>query len=377
MQAASWGILVPDGGRGWRSQPSRRRRSCSGGWHPRSCRRPPCGATTTPLRARSRTRAGRGDRHVGHWRVGLPDYAITWSDEVYRIHGLDKRHHVPTIENAVAAYHPGDVQLVRDTLRRAEARCEEFEFTARLIRPDGEIRHVVSRGVPQLDRHGVVTALFGVFLDLTDQKRIEASLQRANREAAEANRALGALALEDCLTGLANRRRLDTALDTEFRRAGRNGRPLALIMLDVDHFKAYNDIYGHPAGDDCLRAIGGVLRTLTQRAGDLAARCGGEEFAVLMPDTDEAGAAWVAERIVDAVRALGLAHAGSDAGCVSISAGVAALIPLPGRDTAQTLCQAADTALYRSKDSGRGRVTRCFMQPDLSPPAPPRVPEWI
>src|SRR4051812_15660511 len=160
----------------------------------------------------------------------------------------------------------------------------------------------------------------------------------------------------DGLTGLANRRTFDQVLDREWARAAREAAPLALVMLDVDHFKAYNDLYGHPGGDYCLSRVAAVLRETLNRPGDVAARYGGEEFATVLPGTDLAGAAVVAEAMRAGVAALGMVHAGSPKHRrVTVSLGVAALAPGPLM-AEDELVKAADQALYRAKHEGRNRV---------------------
>ena len=171
-----------------------------------------------------------------------------------------------------------------------------------------------------------------------------------------ANRQLSVLVRQDGLTGLGNRRHFDDMLGTEYRRAMRMGTPLTLIMVDVDRFKAFNDLYGHPAGDACLQAVARALAGSLRRPADLAVRYGGEEFAVLLPSTDEAGALVSAQRIQDAIRGAAVPHAGSDGGAVSLSLGVAVLLPGEGGDGPAALVEAADTALYAAKRAGRNRV---------------------
>lgn len=165
------------------------------------------------------------------------------------------------------------------------------------------------------------------------------------------------LSSRDALTGLANRRQFDVALDTEFGRAVRNASTLALILLDVDRFKEYNDIYGHTAGDECLQKICRTIANVAaRRPGDLAARYGGEELAVLLPGTDVEAAALLAERIRAAVRALEIEHAGAIDGFVTLSAGVDALRPEAGAVQPKELVRGADKALYVAKSGGRNRV---------------------
>ncbi|MBW8846284.1 MAG: diguanylate cyclase [Burkholderiales bacterium] len=173
--------------------------------------------------------------------------------------------------------------------------------------------------------------------------------------------ALRASALTDGMTGLANRRRFDQDLRVECERARRSHESLALLLVDVDHFKRYNDRYGHVAGDACLRQIGAAIRACIRRPADLAARYGGEEFAVLLPQTDAAGASAMAQRIVDAVTALALPHADSPlGGACSVSVGWAAA--RPDQDAAvvdshgEALVEMADRRLYLAKAAGRGRV---------------------
>jgi len=189
------------------------------------------------------------------------------------------------------------------------------------------------------------------------QAQTEAELRQARDALETANKALSGLAMQDGLTGLANRRQFDLALASEFSRAARSGSTLALIMMDVDCFKQYNDLYGHAAGDECLRAVGrAVARVACRRAGDLAVRYGGDELAVLLPDTDLDGAVLVAQRICSAVRALNIEHARTAEGFVTLSAGVEALCPVGEKEQPTALIRAADKALYAAKAAGRNRV---------------------
>lgn len=187
------------------------------------------------------------------------------------------------------------------------------------------------------------------------RKRMDAA-----RSIARENRELFRLANRDGLTGISNRRQFDQALQVEFHRAATVGTPLALVMIDVDFFKAYNDRYGHQAGDVCLKAVSDVLRRFKVRAGDTVARYGGEEFAVLLPHTDLGGARLVAERIRQAVYEQGLVHADNPSGVVTVSVGVHSLVPAE-TDLPEGLLEMADGALYRAKSGGRNRV--CLAEP--------------
>ncbi len=181
--------------------------------------------------------------------------------------------------------------------------------------------------------------------------QLESELRR--RQMAEA--ALEELAATDELTGLANRRKFDDALAFEWRRAERENKPVSLLMLDADFFKAYNDTYGHQAGDKALRGIADCIRAGIKRPADLAARYGGEEFAVLLPATDHLGAFHIAEAIRARVFAMGLTHNKSLYGVVTASIGLACMYPRQIDDPAK-LWRAADDSLYLAKASGRNGV---------------------
>ncbi|MBE9554311.1 MAG: diguanylate cyclase [Proteobacteria bacterium] len=167
---------------------------------------------------------------------------------------------------------------------------------------------------------------------------------------------LESLTMTDGMTEIANRRRFDQHLDEEWRRCARMQIPLSAIMMDIDHFKAFNDNYGHTAGDDCIRDIARALTTVPTRAGDLVTRYGGEEFACLLPGTDAEGALTIAERLLDAVNDLAIPHAWSNVtSSVSISAGVGTVVPTSDGDP-EGLIRMADEMLYKAKNAGRDRV---------------------
>lgn len=183
------------------------------------------------------------------------------------------------------------------------------------------------------------------------------SLVVLTRRLDEANRELTRISSVDGLTGIANRRQFDEFLMREWGRAQRNGSPLGLLMCDVDFFKQYNDLYGHQAGDECLRAVASVLAYHVRRPTDLVARYGGEEFAVILPDTALAGATRVAESIREAVQALAMPHAaGGESGVVTVSIGVASLAPARELHQLAYLVRMADAGLYEAKGSGRNKV---------------------
>ena len=196
--------------------------------------------------------------------------------------------------------------------------------------------------------------LVAIRLDVSELMQGEQELRVLNARLAQLNEELSVQSQTDPLTGLANRRAFDQRLAEEVSRAARHGVPVSLLVVDIDHFKAYNDHYGHPAGDACLRRVASVLRECAGRPTDVVARVGGEEFAVLLPHQGTADALRIAERCMRGVEIAAIAHAGSPvAPHVTLSVGVAE--STDGQDAAALLA-AADAALYRAKREGRRRV---------------------
>lgn len=237
---------------------------------------------------------------------------------------------LPRVEKLVATLKRGETEEARMTYRTRHREKSEIwvESTLRITRKvNGEIDGVVA-----------------ISRDMTQQKHMEGRL--------------AILAIEDGLTGLANRRRFDERLEEEWARAYRERTPLALLMIDLDHFKSYNDEYGHRAGDECLRAVARIMAAEAQRTMDVVARYGGEEFAMLLPNTDAAGCARIGERIRRAIREAGMPHAlNLPSGLVTASVGGAICQPASERSaTSASLVEAADRALYTAKDGGRDRL---------------------
>jgi diguanylate cyclase (GGDEF)-like protein/PAS domain S-box-containing protein len=193
------------------------------------------------------------------------------------------------------------------------------------------------------------------FNDITERKQAEEKLQ-------DAYRAVETLAMTDALTGLANRRRFDQCLSSEWRRALRERQALSLLMIDADLFKLYNDAFGHLCGDSCLKQIAEAAQDVVERPGDLVARFGGEEFAVILPNTPNVGALQVANEICAALRARQLPHPSNPNGIVTISVGCATMVPPADKHSAH-LVEQADQALYKAKQQGRNQVCNLDASP--------------
>lgn len=185
--------------------------------------------------------------------------------------------------------------------------------------------------------------------------RMQRALVKLTAQLNEANQELQRLSMTDGLTGIANRRLFDELLVREWRRCARIGKPLSLVLLDVDHFKKYNDRYGHQAGDECLKVVAKQVAAAAPRPGDLAARYGGEEFVLVLGETDGDGARWVAERLCNQVIGLKMMHEDSPHDYVTVSCGVSSV--QPGDDLSiDRLVKTADKALYQAKERGRNGV---------------------
>ncbi len=214
---------------------------------------------------------------------------------------------------------------------------------------EGAERHFIITAKPLLDAKGRVEGIVESFQEITDRKRAEEALATSNRK-------LETLSNTDGLTGIANRRHFDEVLAREYARHARSGASLSLILLDIDHFKAFNDLYGHVAGDECLQRVARVIADCAIRPADLAARYGGEEFACILPETERSGALDVAEKIRQRIMACAIPHQGSAvADHVTASLGVAT-VTCTDQSSAVEVVSQVDELLYRAKSSGRNRV---------------------
>jgi diguanylate cyclase (GGDEF)-like protein/PAS domain S-box-containing protein len=257
--------------------------------------------------------------------MGMEAFALIYPEDLPSLVAIATRNFAPGVEPARAA--------VR--MRKKDGTLVWIEFTARVVRDPstGEAKEAV------------VT-----MRDITERKMLEDKLST--------------LALTDGLTGLANRRAFDEALDREWKRTLREGSQISLLLLDIDHFKGFNDQYGHQVGDDCLRAVAAAVSRAV-RATDIAFRYGGEEIAVILPSTEMAGAVEVGEKVRAAVEALQIRFAGLPAGggWLTVSVGVATALSRQGGTMRmpESLLLAADNALYKAKREGRNQVATALL----------------
>lgn len=263
--------------------------------------------------------------------------------------------------------HPDDRRDVSARFdRMLTGKVGVFEATYRVRHKNKLWVWIFSRGkIVERDADSRPLRVLATSIDVSRQKQAEEELsatirqrEQLERELVEANRRLTALSEIDPLTELPNRRKFDQVLALETRRRERSRSPLAVLMIDVDHFKAFNDLYGHPEGDECLRLVAETLRSKVKRSGDMVARYGGEEFVAVLADTDENEAVAVAQNMLSAIHQLKVPHAGSDAGIVTLSIGVSLIETgaKSGIRAGEIVLRAADRALYAAKQDGRNVV---------------------
>ena len=269
----------------------------------------------------------------------------------------------------VSQIHPDDAERVSGVFESLiDGSVERTSVTNRIRHRDGhwvwvEVEFRSIRDPQTGEPSGIIGAMRNVSL----RKSLEIELAAAHQR-------LEALARQDALTGLANRRSFDEMLPQYYRRAKQGRESFTIVMIDVDRFKLFNDRYGHPAGDDCLRRVGGAIAASIRQTRDVAARYGGEEFALLLPETDEESAALVADRIRQNVERLAIEHRGSPHGTVTISAGVSSIGTDALDDAHDSLLRSADFALYAAKSAGRNVVARFSDAAAAALRGDPRVP---
>lgn len=300
----------------------------------------------------------RFDRVIHSLQVGAWDQrfengelvGLWWSSRYYELLGYTPQN-LPASEASERVLFGESYLLVRSALHaQLRSRNGLAAVDSKLLTAHRGWRWFNICAKAEFDSQGRFVRITGAIEDIHDQRSAEERLLEAQSE-------LSKLAYRDALTGLPNRRAFDERLHNEWERARRVGQSISILAIDLDWFKHYNDLYGHPAGDEGLRRLAGCLSSCLRRPADFAARVGGEEFFVVLPETEADGAFSVATNIENSLRQQGLPHARSLHGVVTCSIGVATGHPREGGSPAE-LIERADEALYQSKGSGRGRVTR-------------------
>ncbi|PKO91960.1 MAG: sensor domain-containing diguanylate cyclase [Betaproteobacteria bacterium HGW-Betaproteobacteria-1] len=254
-----------------------------------------------------------------------------------------------SVEDWASRMHPEDREWVVNYCVAQSQAGTDHEADYRALTSSGD--YVWIRDVVHVARkeNGEVDSLIGFMFDISERKKTEQELLTLQKKLEE-------LSFKDGLTGIANRRMFDSILETEWADARRNQSPISLIMLDIDYFKQYNDEYGHIQGDVCLTRVAGILNSASSRPRDFVARIGGEEFAIILPETDEASARKVAERCRIAIEQEKIPHAKSGVSdYLTLSMGLSTAIPGQS-DTALSLVEQADKSLYQAKNQGRDRI---------------------
>jgi diguanylate cyclase (GGDEF)-like protein/PAS domain S-box-containing protein len=314
-------------------------------------------AAAAELRAsRERLAVATDAAGIGVWELDLTSGRLLWDDWMHRLYGTSPATFGGKLDVWRERVHPDDIGRMTHEIENVLAADGVLDSEFRIVRADGETRHLKVYARVRDSADGRPERMTGVNYDITDEVSNAETLTRLNAQLREQSELLRTQAFLDGLTGVANRRRFDEALASEWRRCRRDAAPLSLLMIDIDHFKRYNDRYGHQAGDECLKAVSGTFQERLSRAYDLVARYGGEEFACILPDCDAAGALAKAEELRVAVESLNLTHEDSSAArIVTVSIGVATRVP-DGDATPENLVAAADAALYAAKNAGRNRV---------------------
>jgi diguanylate cyclase (GGDEF)-like protein/PAS domain S-box-containing protein len=241
-----------------------------------------------------------------------------------------------------------------ETIHKAVDEGEYCLVTLRNYRKDGTMFWNELSISPIYNEKRIVSHFLGIQKDVTSRVLIEQQLRQDNQSLEETKARLEQLTIKDGLTGIYNRRFFDLQLDVQCRIARRNNDPLALLMIDVDHFKQFNDIYGHQAGDSALKSVAGSLNKAFLRGSDFVARYGGEEFVVLSAGMTQEQAVLFTERLCQRVRSLGIPHSASSTGYLTISIGFSVL-SVASQDVPGVLLAQADKALYAAKQRGRNQ----------------------
>ncbi len=291
---------------------------------------------------------------IGGWTLDVATGLSQWTDEVYRIHDLEPGD-APDLSHALDFYTEPWRPVISAAVARGMQEGTPWDLELQIVSAKGRQLWVRAQG-EAIYQDGAIVRLTGALQDITAAKQAALELERLNATLSE-------LSYQDALTGLGNRRLFDDTLQAEWARNARQGTALSLLMVDIDYFKRFNDFHGHPEGDECLKQVARVLREALWRSHERALRYGGEEFAILLPETTLEGACLVAQRVLDAIAAARIPHGASILGpWITLSIGAASMAPTLDAKPS-TLTRRADMALYQAKAQGRAGFSR-YEPPD-------------
>jgi diguanylate cyclase (GGDEF)-like protein/PAS domain S-box-containing protein len=277
----------------------------------------------------------------------LPDNMVTYvSEGIQPVFGLRREEIEGQRWQDVINWVPEDLAMTEALDQEMVEKQRDFQqYEMRFTHPSGELRTIAVSQHLVRDSQGDCIAMEGILEDITERKQAEQALKQLNAQ-------LEKQATQDSLTQIANRRKMEAVLQQEWKRCQRHHQPMTLILLDIDHFKPYNDNYGHPQGDECLRQVSQVLQTCATRPEDLVARYGGEEFLLILPNTEQSGAVTVAQHIQACIAELGIPHDYSPVSTVvTVSLGIAVVAPVSRGLTYNAAILLADQSLYKAKQT--------------------------
>lgn len=291
---------------------------------------------------------------VGYFEVDLTSGSVYWDPICYQLHGYPENMEINYEYFVQKVVHPADIVNCINFFQEQLALLKPFIMEYRSLDSNGDIRWIKEKIEPIVDENSLaVTQLKGAKLDITDQKKHEEILENYRKELEIHNKSLQEMVIHDELTKIYNRKMFNERYEYEWHRAVRDGGTLTIAIADIDHFKEFNDSYGHISGDICLTAVADCLNKNLTRSTDIVARYGGEEFAFILPNTSEPEV--LLERCREKIQELAIQHMNSVEEVVTISIGCATMAPQKG-ETKEPLLKKADEELYKAKSQGRNKV---------------------
>lgn len=296
---------------------------------------------------------------IGYFETNLVTGEVLWDRNCYAIHELPEKSRISydTFINKIV--HPDDLPHCLERFKKQIILNEPFFMEYRAIDAKGEVQWIKEKIEPQSDAKGNITHILGAKRNITHERTTQQKLEEYQRILEEKNRQLEELATHDELTKIYNRRMFNEQFESEWQRARRTSSALTVAIADIDHFKEFNDLYGHLSGDICLSTIANVLQQTLTRSTDMVARYGGEEFAFILPGTSEPE--MIIEQCRKNVASLHMSHQNSIGGIVTVTIGAATTSPSE-KVKRSDLFRLADEMLYTAKANGRNQVLHTHLK---------------